>query len=450
MAASAALTREQRLWRRRIIFSTFMGYGGFYFSRKVYGLVKHSLNHDLDWPYDSIALIWAAYLLAYMIGQFVNGYVGRRWGPRILLLGGLAFSVVCNIAFGLTSSYWTFMSFMVFNGLVQAAGWPGSVGGIAQWVRPSERGFIMGGWSTSYVWGNIGTKLIGSWLLGMALFAIPSWRLAFFGCTFISFLIWWLLFFWQRNKPQDVGLPPIVDINADEEGRAVRASNKEHVGFDEYLRLAKNPLIVTMGLAYFFVKFLRYALDSWLPTFLALQGMTESRAGLFSTLFDIGGILPCILIGYALDRYFNGNWAKLCFIAGVGLVAGYTSVLYFETDPVLVAVCFGLVGFMIYGPDTLLCGAASVAVAGEVNGVAVAGLVNGIGSIGPIIQELIIGKIMTGKDEMANIHATNVMAFVMSIAFALMMLVTMWRVRAAHQQNRQADKQKETAVSEVS
>lgn len=430
-----SLSSQQRAWRWRVLIATFLGYAGYYFCRKVFGLVKTSLNEEFDWPMDAIAYLWAAYLCAYMVGQFVNGFIGRKWGPRVLLLGGLGLSIASNVVFGLASSYWVFMTFMVFNGLVQASGWPGSVGSVSQWVRPSERGLVMGAWGTSYVWGNIGTKLVGTFLLGMTLLTIPGWRLAFFGCALVTVLIWIVLYVWQRNKPQDVGLEAIVDVEATEEGRAIRASNEQHVGMDEYLRLAANPLIIAMGLGYFFVKFLRYALDSWLPTFLEYQGLSKSQASLFSTFFDIGGIIPCVLIGLILDRYFNGNWARLCFIAAIGLIAGYVSVLIFETNPVLAALCFGLVGFMIYGPDTLLCGAGAVAVAGEVNGVAVAGLVNGIGSVGPIVQELVIGRIMTGDDKMANIHTTNVMALYMSIAFAAMMVVVMWRVRRAHAHN---------------
>ena len=247
------------------------------------------------------------------------------------------------------------------------------------------------------------------------------------------------MLFWQRNTPEDIGLPAIVDVRADEAGRAIRASNAEHVGVREYLRLAADPLILAMGLGYFFIKFLRYALDSWLPTFLEGQGLSKAEAGYWSMGFDIGGILPCLLIGWALDRYFRGDWARLCFIAGVGLIGGYIAVLVFETNPIAAAICFGIVGFMVYGPDTLLAGAASVAVAGERNGVAVAGLVNGLGSIGPIIQELVIGKILANYPKGQAIHYTNLLALGMSVIFALMMLVTMWRVRAAHAGNRASD-----------
>src|SRR2546430_14746005 len=80
----------------------------------------------------------------------------------------------------------------------------------------------------------------------------------------------------------------------------------------------------------------------------------------------------------------------------LGVIAGYLAVIRFGGSPLAVAICFGLVGFMLYGPDTLLCGAASVHVAGEKNAVAVAGLVNGLGSLGPVLQEEVIGWLVRG------------------------------------------------------
>lgn len=72
-------------------------------------------------------------------------------------------------------------------------------------------------------------------------------------------------------------LPPIADVRADESGRAIRASNEVHVTLRDYLRLATDPLILAMGLGYFFIKFLRYALDSWLPTFLKARALPKRR-----------------------------------------------------------------------------------------------------------------------------------------------------------------------------
>ena len=138
-----------------------------------------------------------------------------------------------------------------------------------------------------------------------------------------------------------------------------------------------------------------------------------------------------------MDRVFRGNWALLCFLMGLGVIGGYLAVIYLATTPMTVALYFGIVGFMIYGPDTLICGAASIDVAGEKNGVAVAGIVNGIGSIGPVVQEEVIAWLMRGEEQ-EGIRNTNRLALSMSIAFACLMLVVMWRLRVAHRQHREA------------
>jgi sugar phosphate permease len=216
--------------------------------------------------------------------------------------------------------------------------------------------------------------------------------------------------------------------------QAVRASQADHLTFVQYLQLAAHPVVLTMGTSYFCVKFLRYALDSWLPSFLNVQGLDVASASYYSQIFDFAGLAGAILAGWLLDRLFKGNWALLCFVMALGAIGGYLSVIRVGTNPISVAICFGLVGFMIYGPDTILAGAASVQVAGEKNGVAVAGIVNGIASIGPIVQEEVIGWLLRGGVR-AGIRNTNILALSMSIFFACLMIVVMWRVHLAHKAN---------------
>jgi sugar phosphate permease len=441
------LTSQQSSWRWRILIATYFGYAGFYLARKVFTICKSTLALPVEdggygMGFEAVANIWTAYLIAYMLGQFVNSFIGRKWGPRVLLLGGLGISMAINVVFGFANTYPTFLVFMFFNGLAQAAGWPGTVGAVAEWLRKKERGTIMGFWSTNYLVGNILVKSMGGFLLAhySALYgAHIGVRYSFLGCTVLAFAIWWLLYFWQRNKPQDVGLDPIIDAEH-EVDQAVAASSAEQVTFKQYLQLILNPIIPLMGLSYFCIKFLRYALDSWLPTFLDLEGMDVGRAAYYSSIFDWAGLAGAILAGIALDRVFRGRWDRVCLVMSLGLVIGYITVLQFGENPVALALCFGLVGFMLYGPDTLLCGAGAVVVAGERNAVAVAGLINGIGSIGPVIQEQVIGRLLEGRAPEVAIRNANLLGLSMSILLVFFMLIVTWRVgvvlrkRAAEQQ----------------
>ena len=356
-------------------------------------------------------------------------------GPGVLLLGGLGLSILCNVIFGFTNSYATFLVFMFFNGLVQASGWPGSVGGVAHWLRRGERGFIMGLWSSSYLIGNILVKSVGGLLLEQW-----GWRWSFWGCTLISFAFWWLIWFWQRTTPADVGLDPVA-VSEDEEGEAVQGLQKEQISVGEYFRIALNPVILVMGVGYFCIKFMRYALDSWLPTFLNLQGFGVGQASYYSQIFDIAGLAGVLLSGWAMDRIFRGRWERLCCLMGLGMVLGYCAVAWYGANPYLLAFCYGIVGFMLYGPDTLLCGAAAVEVAGNLNGVAVAGIVNGLGSIGPIFQEEIIGALMRGTGEAATqngIHNVGLLTLGVSVAFVLCMAILTWHMSRLHRAAAQA------------
>jgi sugar phosphate permease len=215
----------------------------------------------------------------------------------------------------------------------------------------------------------------------------------------------------------------------------VQASQDDRVTLKQYAQLASNPIILAMGASYFCIKFLRYALDSWLPAFLNIQGLDVAHASYYSQVFDFAGLGGVLLAGWALDRWFKGNWAAVCACMALGVIAGYLDVIWFGGSPVAVAICFGLVGFMLYGPDTLLCGAASVQVAGEKNAVAVAGLVNGLGSIGSVLQEQVIGWLVRDNAR-EGIRNTHLLALSVSIVMTCLLAVIAWRLHAITAQHK--------------
>ncbi len=446
--SAAALSKEQAMWRWRILIATYFGYCGYYLCRKVFTFIKIPLSEQFHVNINMIAHIWTAYLVAYMVGQFLSSFFGRKWGPRVLLLGGLGLSIIINIVFGFANSYWTFMVFMIFNGLVQASGWPGCVGSVADWLRRTERGTIMGVWNTNFVIANMIVKTLGAFLLkaGWHIFFVGcafvaskycwsgeknAWRYTYFGCTIAAFAIWWLMYFWQRNKPEDVGLPKIVEQEEDLD-RSVKASDEEHVTFAQYAKLLLNPVVPVMGLSYFFLKFLRYSLDSWTPTFLQVLGLDVSHSVLFSSIFDIVGIPGVFIAGWALDRVFKGKWTSLCLLMGIGMAISYVAVVIFGGNPYAFAICCGAVGFMLYGPDSIISGAAAMQVAGEKNAAGVAGIINGVGSIGPIVQEEVISKMMEGDN---GIHNANVLGLAMSVLFVVAMVFVSMQVKSAHKKH---------------
>ena len=93
------------------------------------------------------------------------------------------------------------MVFMGVNGLAQATGWPSTVGVMANWTTRSERGTLMGVWATCYQFGGVAATAWAAWWLSM-----QGWRGAFFAASSVLTLIWFYVYIFVRNKPEDVGL----------------------------------------------------------------------------------------------------------------------------------------------------------------------------------------------------------------------------------------------------
>ena len=71
-----------RMWRRRILFSTWMAYAGLYFCRKPFYLAKKTLATDLDLTVAELGEAGLAYLICYTIGQYLTAGLGHRFGAR--------------------------------------------------------------------------------------------------------------------------------------------------------------------------------------------------------------------------------------------------------------------------------------------------------------------------------------------------------------------------------
>ncbi len=375
-----------RKWQYKIFSATWIAYVGYYFGRKAFFVVKSAMGETLGIDTIQLAHLGTAYLVSYMVGQYSSAYFGRKLGPKYLLILGLAITLICNLAFGFSNSYWTIMLFLIINGLAQGTGWPGSIGSLAYWFKRKQRGSILGIWSTCYQIGSILATSYAAYMLGQY-----GWRWSFIGGAAVVLIIWAGVLYLHPNRPQDVGLEPIVDEDELEEEveQLTEGSDAKGLGWNKEVVFT----IVTMGLIYFGIKFLRYALWSWVPFLLHNNfGLAGDDAGYVSTVFDIFGFVGVIFAGFASDKLFKGRRSFLSFIMlffmALSFVLMYTmgstSLMYFT-------ISMGMAGFMLYGPDSLISGVGAIDIGSKKGAVVAAGIINGTGSIGPIFQEEIIG-----------------------------------------------------------
>jgi OPA family glycerol-3-phosphate transporter-like MFS transporter len=401
--SAEAQTQKIRVWRVRILATTWLSYAGFYFCRKNFAIAKSSLLTSLQIDKSDLAHVVSAYLMAYMLGQFLTAILSRKVASRTLLLAGMGISLGCNVVFGFSylagpAGYWPLLMFNIVNGFAQSTGWPSNIGILGNWLPRQERGRIMAAWATCYQLGSILAKGFATLML-----AVASAAWSFWGASIVMLGVWILFFFLERDSPEDVGLPSLVEEVEVSVTPEAAASHAESGGpWKRQVLLS----ITFMGCVYFVFKFLRYALDSWSPLALTeLFGLTEASAGYISTAFDWVGFLGVLFAGWASDRFFEGRRYQILVWMTVGMFLSFGFLAFVGVKSVLLfGIGLSLCGFMLMGPDSLLSGVGAIDVGGRRQAVLAAGIINGLGSIGPIFQEEIIGHMLDtgGYDSVFN------------------------------------------------
>ena len=356
---------------------TWLAYASYYLGRKGYSASKSSLKSAGLVDTATLGVIDTAYLAAYSLGQFVSGFLGDRVGARRLIGYGLLLSAGLCAAFGSVSSALWFALLFTLNGLAQATGWPGTTRAMAEWTTPSNRGTVMGWWSTCY---QVGPFLAGPFA-GMLIVRF-GWRSAFHVPALLMALVALLVLWLVVAGPRPADAPPTTT----EQDRAARRQAQRDV--------VTSPLLRCYGASYFIINFVRYALMLWLPIYLAQRlGYAEDKANYVAMAFEGGGMLGVLGIGALSDRSGLGRVALSALaLLGLGValfvfsrVVGYSTLINVAG--------LAVIGMFLFAPDSILCGAAAQDAGGRHAAAMSTGFVNGVGSVGAMVEGLTVPQL---------------------------------------------------------
>ena len=95
---TSGISPQFRFWRYRIFALTWLAYAGFYLCRKNMSVMIPLLKVELGYTTEELAWMLTGYSVIYMLGQFANGMLSDRFGPRLIVGVGLVIAVVSNVA----------------------------------------------------------------------------------------------------------------------------------------------------------------------------------------------------------------------------------------------------------------------------------------------------------------------------------------------------------------
>lgn len=342
-----------------------------------------------------MGLIDGLYGVAYALGNFVWGMCADKFGTRKVVLTGMFFSIVAAVAMGLSSIAILIGVLFFIQGLCQSTGWAPLTKNVSYWFSRKERGRMYGFWATNYAVGG----MVAGALAGYMALKFSNWRFAFFGPAAVLAGIWVLFLILQKNRPEDVGLSPIEEYHGEPKGvfdSHDKPQDEPEGSWKAISKVYKNPMIIRLGVVYFLLKPVRYAILFWGPVMIYEKlGTNIVESAVLSVMFEAGGPLGIIFAGYASDKWFQSRRMPVIVIGFLLLSAvlflfnGLTS----GGGKLMMGTVLFAIGFLLYGPDTLISAACAVDFGTKKGASSAAGLINGLGSTGQILGMSLPGVI---------------------------------------------------------
>lgn len=346
------ISRDYRYWRKRVLYTTTIGYSIFYLVRKGLSVALPVIRDEYSIDESDLGLILTIFGVTYGVSKFINGFIGDKTNPRYFMAIGLFGSAIINIFFGFSGALWAFALFWFLNGIFQGMGWAPCSRTLVQWFSAKERGVNFSICNTSVGIGAVLLFILNGYLIDtfcwQACFFVPA-GIAILGSIFIAVQL--------RDRPQSLGLPPVEeyandqpDIRETEKGKDVTYTH------DALKYIFRNPMMWVLCLGNFFVYSVRYGIADWGVTFLKdAKGLEISKGVWLIAGYEGAGVAGMLLGGWVMDRFFKGFGGRTCALY---MFLCTLSVLIFWQFPIksipVNILLFCMMGFFIYGPQCLV------------------------------------------------------------------------------------------------
>jgi OPA family glycerol-3-phosphate transporter-like MFS transporter len=326
-------SRRMLLWQLRAFFSMGILYLFYYFCKYNLGLADPGIRQEFGFTRHTFGLVTTIFTLTYAAGQFVNGFLGDRYGPKLIMIIGALGGVAANVCFGLSGTLAFFIVFWAVNAYFSSCGWAPGCRIMFNWFPENKWGTWMGIYNAlCYTGGALVLPIVGYAIV------LWGWRAAFFVAPAFLLVMTIIFVVLGKNSPQDAGLQP--EWQQRQPGKPARRT-----GAKEYWIAFTN---LKMNLAYlsgFGANFIRWGIITWMVGILADPvekggfGLSVFAASVITSLAHWGGAFFSIILGIITDRVFKGvRWQTML----IGFILGGLPLFYIAKGPVILDYPMGL------------------------------------------------------------------------------------------------------------
>lgn len=257
-----------------------------------------------------------------LIGALASGPLGDRFGRKPLLIISTAFIGLFSVLSAFTWSVDTITAMRFMTGIGIGGAMPATVALTADYSPINRRGTLL----MLMFCGNTIGGFLGGQLVAQIL-PIFGWQSIFLAGGIPPLALLLVLIAWLPESPRFLIAHRLDTVATQEILRKVGVSAQ--AAATRLVDVAKgNPVqqLFTGGLALttalvwvvFFANLLNmYLFSYWMPTVLNLSGLKPEVAVFYASMFQLGGILSCLVLGPAIDRFGAPKVLACSFASGV-------------------------------------------------------------------------------------------------------------------------------------
>ena len=262
------------------------------------------------WTKAQAGLIATGFFTTYGLGQLVNGYIGDRLSPKIMVAAGLAFSGLVNIFFPLMPSSAAATVLWCVNGFAQSMIWSPLVRQLSEWLPPEKRLRACANMNSTV---PVGTLAVYGMSAGLVY--LGNWKLVFIvsGSLLMIMAAIFLLGITKLEKHLEPTDEIVPEVKKDQPVK--------HMSMWKLALLSAMPLCF-VGL--FMQGMLKDGVTTWIPTFLEENfGLTSAASILCTTVVPIINLGGVYLASWLNRRLFRNEIleAAVFFLAACGTLA---------------------------------------------------------------------------------------------------------------------------------
>ncbi|CAN0624943.1 4-hydroxybenzoate transporter PcaK [Burkholderia multivorans] len=329
------------------------------------GFIAPSLSSAWAIPRDALGPVMSGGLLGLAFGALTAGPMSDRFGRKTVMVCAVLFFGLWSVASAFATGVVSLTVLRFLTGIGLGASMPNAATLMAEYAPPHRRALMVTAVFCGFTFGAAGGGFVSAWLIQT--WGWPSVLLlgGVLPVAYAPVLVKWL--------PESARYLALKEIRR---ARLVSVLNRLKPGVaDERTRFvsddaphaAQSPVrailsrehafgTVMLWICYFAGLLTVYLLGSWLPTLIRGLGFSLAEAAVVGALFQAGGTVGSVLIGWQMDR-FNPHAALGATVLAGGALAWYMGVSAHPFGMICV-LAFGM-GYCMNGSNTGFCALAA-------------------------------------------------------------------------------------------